>query len=483
MRRSTAEARGLKPLAMIVGHATHAQEPGLFTTAPVGAIAKLYRRRPAGTTRDVDLFEINEAFAVVTMAAMKEHDIPHDKRQRAWRRLRARPSDRRVRRADRRDAARRAAQARQEPRRRGAVHRRRRSDRARRSSAWDERGCSTHYPAVPRCVRGPRRHSRAEPAVPGVAHALPGPRRAGFVSLAGTTSGFVVHIARGVARALRGSRRRSAAVRHRSLRRAPRTCSGSPSTRSRSHGVALFTPRPPCAASGRRRLFRTGLMTTVLNPEGRACSSLALFPQFVDPAHGIGAAAMRSCSASRSSSSPSPAIRPVRAPRPRGCRAGSTCASGVERARCTRLCSAARRASRSIAAAARDRRSALMLLSPEQAQIRDDAARVRARRARARTPRAWDREHRVSARGAARLGALGAIGIVVPETVGRRRPRLRFARRRARGNRRRRRRDVDDRQRAELGRLRADPCVRHRRAERRAICRRSRAASCSAASA
>ena len=78
MRRSTAEARGLKPLAVIVGHATHAQEPGLFTTAPVGAIRKLYEKT-GWTTRDVDLFEINEAFAVVTMAAMKEHEIPHDR--------------------------------------------------------------------------------------------------------------------------------------------------------------------------------------------------------------------------------------------------------------------------------------------------------------------------------------------------------------------------------------------------------------------
>jgi acetyl-CoA C-acetyltransferase len=78
MRRSTAEARGLKPLAVIVGHATHAQEPGLFTTAPVGAIRKLYEKI-GWTTRDVDLFEINEAFAVVTMAAMKEHGIAADR--------------------------------------------------------------------------------------------------------------------------------------------------------------------------------------------------------------------------------------------------------------------------------------------------------------------------------------------------------------------------------------------------------------------
>ena len=76
MRRSTAEARGVKPLAIIAGHATHSQEPGLFTTAPVGAIARLYRK-VGWTTKDVDLFEINEAFAVVTMAAMREHEIPH----------------------------------------------------------------------------------------------------------------------------------------------------------------------------------------------------------------------------------------------------------------------------------------------------------------------------------------------------------------------------------------------------------------------
>src|SRR5437868_4795470 len=78
MSRSNAEKRGLTPLAVILGHATHAQEPGQFTTAPVGAIAKLYRN-VGWSTRDVDLFEINEAFAVVTMAAMKEHEIPHER--------------------------------------------------------------------------------------------------------------------------------------------------------------------------------------------------------------------------------------------------------------------------------------------------------------------------------------------------------------------------------------------------------------------
>ena len=78
MRRSTAEKLGLKPLAVVVGHATHAQEPALFTTAPVGAIRKLYEKT-GWSAQDVDLYEINEAFAVVTMAAMKEHGLPHEK--------------------------------------------------------------------------------------------------------------------------------------------------------------------------------------------------------------------------------------------------------------------------------------------------------------------------------------------------------------------------------------------------------------------
>src|SRR5687768_6249170 len=78
MRRSTAERRGLAPLAVVMGHATHAQEPGLFTTAPVAAIRKLFERT-GWTAGKVDLYEINEAFAVVTMAAMKEHGLPHDK--------------------------------------------------------------------------------------------------------------------------------------------------------------------------------------------------------------------------------------------------------------------------------------------------------------------------------------------------------------------------------------------------------------------
>jgi acetyl-CoA C-acetyltransferase len=78
MRRSTAEKLGLKPLAVVVAHSTHSHEPQWFTTAPVGAIKKLYDATGWSPSK-VDLYEINEAFAVVTMAAMKEHGLPHDK--------------------------------------------------------------------------------------------------------------------------------------------------------------------------------------------------------------------------------------------------------------------------------------------------------------------------------------------------------------------------------------------------------------------
>jgi len=73
-RLSSAERLGLAPVARLVAHATHAQAPEWFTTAPVGAIQKLYAKT-GWTTAEVDLFEINEAFAVVTMAAMQEHGI------------------------------------------------------------------------------------------------------------------------------------------------------------------------------------------------------------------------------------------------------------------------------------------------------------------------------------------------------------------------------------------------------------------------
>ncbi len=78
MRRSTAGKLGLAPLAVVVGHSTHSQEPGWFTTAPVGAIKKLFDAT-GWSAGKVDLYEINEAFAVVTMAAMKEHGLPHER--------------------------------------------------------------------------------------------------------------------------------------------------------------------------------------------------------------------------------------------------------------------------------------------------------------------------------------------------------------------------------------------------------------------
>jgi len=78
MRRSQAEARGLTPLAAIIGHATHAQAPNLFATAPIGALRKL-SARTGWALEDVDLFEVNEAFAVVALAAMHDLGLPHDK--------------------------------------------------------------------------------------------------------------------------------------------------------------------------------------------------------------------------------------------------------------------------------------------------------------------------------------------------------------------------------------------------------------------
>jgi acetyl-CoA C-acetyltransferase len=77
MRSSTARSRGLKPLARIVSHAVHAQAPEWFSTAPAGAIAKALKK--AGwQPGQVDLWEVNEAFAAVTMAAMAEYKLPHE---------------------------------------------------------------------------------------------------------------------------------------------------------------------------------------------------------------------------------------------------------------------------------------------------------------------------------------------------------------------------------------------------------------------
>ncbi|MBN3821799.1 acetyl-CoA C-acyltransferase, partial [Paraburkholderia sp. Se-20369] len=78
MRRSEAEKRGFAPKAVIVGHTSYADQPGLYPTAPIGALRKL-SEKTGWQLRDVDLFEINEAFAVVPMAAMRDLDLPHDK--------------------------------------------------------------------------------------------------------------------------------------------------------------------------------------------------------------------------------------------------------------------------------------------------------------------------------------------------------------------------------------------------------------------
>lgn len=78
MRRSKAESRKLAPLARIAAVSTHAQAPAWFTTAPVGAVRKALDAT-GWRAAEVDLYEINEAFAVVTMAAMRDLDLPHDK--------------------------------------------------------------------------------------------------------------------------------------------------------------------------------------------------------------------------------------------------------------------------------------------------------------------------------------------------------------------------------------------------------------------
>jgi acetyl-CoA C-acetyltransferase len=77
MRESTAKQLKLAPVARIVGHAVHAQAPAWFTTAPVGAIDKLLKKN-GWAVKDVDLWEVNEAFAAVTMAAMHEFKLPHE---------------------------------------------------------------------------------------------------------------------------------------------------------------------------------------------------------------------------------------------------------------------------------------------------------------------------------------------------------------------------------------------------------------------
>ena len=116
-RQSVATAQGLPVVARIVAHAGHAHAPSLFTTAPVPAIRKVLEK--AGwNVDDVDLFEINEAFAVVAMIAAKDLGIPDEKLNvNGGATALGHPI------AHRRHAARRPAQARFEARRGGALHR------------------------------------------------------------------------------------------------------------------------------------------------------------------------------------------------------------------------------------------------------------------------------------------------------------------------------------------------------------------------
>jgi acetyl-CoA C-acetyltransferase len=78
MRASTAEKMGVKPIARILAHSVHANAPEWFTTAPIGAIDKVLKKT-GWKPGEVDLWEVNEAFAAVTMAAMRELNLPHEK--------------------------------------------------------------------------------------------------------------------------------------------------------------------------------------------------------------------------------------------------------------------------------------------------------------------------------------------------------------------------------------------------------------------
>ena len=120
-----AKALGVQPQARILGYATYSREPEWFTLAPVCAIDRLMQKLGLSVA-NVDLFEVNEAFSVVTIAAMKQ--LKHSPREdeRAWRRGRLGPSDRRQRHADPGDAAFRHEAAAGEDRHRLALHRRRR---------------------------------------------------------------------------------------------------------------------------------------------------------------------------------------------------------------------------------------------------------------------------------------------------------------------------------------------------------------------
>ncbi len=153
--------RGLKPLARDRRRTRRTRRSRRGSRPRRSARSTKLLKKTGWTASDVDLFEINEAFAVVTMAAMKEHELAARQGQRARRRLRARPSDRRFRRAHPRDADRRAAQARQA----SAASRRCASAAAKRrrwrSSSLEARAsCAPRQGAVPATLRLSRGRGR-----------------------------------------------------------------------------------------------------------------------------------------------------------------------------------------------------------------------------------------------------------------------------------------------------------------------------------
>ena len=106
MREKTAESKGITPLARVEGCSSFAHAPEWFTTAPVTAVERLLEQL-GWSASDVDLYEVNEAFAVVAMAAIRDLGLSHDIVNVNGGALRARTSDRRIGRAHHRDAARR----------------------------------------------------------------------------------------------------------------------------------------------------------------------------------------------------------------------------------------------------------------------------------------------------------------------------------------------------------------------------------------
>ena len=266
MRRSTAEKRGLdaaggdrRPRDARAGAGTVHDGAGRRDRASC-------TRRPAGRRRDVDLFEINEAFAVVTMAAMKEHGLAARQGQRPRRRLRAGPSDRRVGRAHRGHAARRAAQARRASAASPAC-----ASAAARRPRWRSSSARIALRTTWTPARRAAAHSVDNGPMPGLDNFLlfaaasvllaltPGPnllylvsrtlcqgRPAGIVSLAGTASGSSCTSS---PRPL-GSRRCSSPCRSPTTRcawPAPGTCCGWPGTPSGPReGAADCSRRPAC---------------------------------------------------------------------------------------------------------------------------------------------------------------------------------------------------------------------------------------------